>query len=185
MKKRMLTFALAIVMACSLAACGEEETASDTILTEEENEDYKLVVSKIDGISGLSISLPETVTYAQTNDDGVVIYSNDNRTTVISFYPKGEAINPEDLKQDKIKEALGGLDDMELDNMETVEGEGGTSVLAVGTCSISGTDMKVAMQYFIPSDGSGCYIINYLYGLDENEFDTAMMDIVSSAMSAG
>ena len=208
MKKKGIAFTVAALMALSLTACGGEDKASTTAAATAANTTVAATTTApaaettapataaggseasfelfLNEANGLSIGLPENVTYAQTNDNGVAVYTNETGSIVVTIGPKNEqAITAESVTEEVLTQAMNGMDNAEFGNMGTVEQNGGTSVVGFGTGSVNGTKKNLAVQYFIPQSGDGYYTVSYLYDLSESSFDDNIATVLASVAVAG
>lgn len=213
MKKKFLALILSFTMVMSMAACGGSDTDADTDDgstasvsddtdtsaqdTEDESvpddEDENASESELvyNEVNGLRIALPADYEALDGGAEGIVNFANADRTSVITINGPAEAEDtPETLTEEffaAIFEEAG--DNITVDNVGAVEQpDGATAVVAF--CSGSSDDMNngepvnVVMQYYFMADGSGIYILNYIYSAEDTATDDVITEILASVTVA-
>ena len=186
MKKWMLIL-MVLVLAMSLIACGGED-ASDPAGdpgSSEANSSDTIDLVEVTG-NGLALLLPSDIEYLQIDEFGTMIYSNEDRTEVVSVgaFEEDQVSTSTDITEEVLVGALTGEGQHEatLDRTETLEHEGGTSTVGFGQVTLQdGTVADSALQYFFPAEGGGYHVISYLYVTEvEDCLADAIEEVVSS-----
>ena len=196
--KKLLVPIMAVVMTLSLAACGgdaaptyiPDTTPSSSAPSTQDSIDFVEVTG-----NGLSFALPADIKYVKTEDGtGTMLFVNEDATAVVSLGVKIEnnSVTSADVTEELLFDGIsagGVLSNATLDNYGTGEQDGGgTAVVAFGKVTMDdGMDMHSDIQYYFTADGSGYYMISYLYAVDkENSLgaDDNIARVMSTVKSA-
>lgn len=191
--KKLIVLMMMITLSLSLVACGGDKNPTaptpDTTPSSSDADTSKPDDLIANEANGLSFGLPADIKYVQTDEDnGAMIYANDERTAVVTVGVKTETtLTNADVTEDALLEALsagGGLSDATLDNSATVEQSGGIAVVGFGKGTMSnGTVMNSAVQFFFPADGGSFIVISYLYVVDAGSSMDANIERVMATVT--
>lgn len=204
MKKKFMALMLGVTMVISVAACGgpdannsnnkpasgqadepTQEPTSEPEPADEEGEDgeNELIYNEA---NSLKIGMPASLTAADSGVEGLAAFTNEEKTTFITVTGpfEDDTAAPELLTEEMFTSMFqeGGYADITIDNVGTVtQPDGATAVAAFATGSMEGGEKSnLVMQYYFSEDGSGYYIINYMYPLDDTATDDSIADILAS-----
>ncbi len=164
----------------------EPETESvsaeeEDVPTEEDSGEIELIYNEA---NGLLIGLPSDFVSADSGVEGQAAFTNPDKTVIVTITGPiaDETASPDQLTEEVFAEIVRGYgDDAAIDNVGTVEQpDGATAVAAFGTCSMSIGKMNAVIQCYFISDGSGYYVVNYLYPTDDAVTDEIITDILAS-----
>ena len=139
--------------------------------------------------NGLKIALPTDFSPADGGVEGLVAFANTDKTAFITVTgPSTDDTTSPEMLTDEMFAALleaGGYGNVVVSNSGVVEQpDGATTATVFATGSMPQDDgnleMNIVMQYYFMADGSGSYVINYAYPLDDTATDDVIADILAS-----
>lgn len=139
--------------------------------------------------NGLLIGLPTEFTAADGGVEGLAVFANADNTAFITVSGPvtDNTTEPEQLTEEAFASMFeaGGYSDVTVDNAGVVaQPDGATTATGFGTGTMPQDDgnleMNIVMRYYFMADGSGVYIINYAYPLDDTATDDIIADILAS-----
>ncbi len=136
--------------------------------------------------NGLTIGLPAEFSAVDSGVEGMAAFTNTDKTAFVTvtgpFMDNNAA--PDLLTEEMLTSMFqeSGCSDIAIDNIGTVQQpDGATAVAAFATGSMDGDQKSnLVMQYYFMEDGSGYYIMNYMYPLDDTATDDIIADILAS-----
>lgn len=193
--KKLLTMLMALALTLSLAACGGSEPApaEQSAPAPAASADAPEVSGEPGFVpyegNGLSFVMPEDVEYVKTAEEsGSIIFADADGNVVITISAKAEApgATAGDITEDLLLDGIsggGGLEEAVLESYGAVDHEdGSTGVAAFGYATMpDGRDMHSDLQYYFVPDGSGYYMISYLYSTNT---DNSLLEGVTTVMGS-
>ncbi len=163
------------------------DKSSDESVPADENEDAGEIELVYQEANGLQIALPSDFSAADGGVEGMEAFANADKTAIITVTGPSvdETADPDQLTEEVFAAMFeaGGYVNVTVDNVGAVEQpDGATTVTAFGTGSINDESQKenIVMQYYFMADGSGIYVINYMYPLEDSATDEVIADILAS-----
>lgn len=163
-----------------------DEETDETEAADENGDVGELVYNEA---NGLKIGLPAGFAAADGGVEGMTIFAD---TTKDAFVTVTGPLSDDTTKPDMLTEEAfatmfeqGGYKNAVVDNVGTVEQpDGATTVTAFGTGTMpqddGDMDVNIVMQYYFIADGSGAYIVNYVYPLEDTATDNVIADILAT-----
>lgn len=164
----------------------ETESADESADADQDAGDTELVDNEA---NGLKIALPADFTSADGGVEGMAAFTNADKNVFVTVTGPiaNDGTAPDQLTKEVFTSIFqeGGYGDVAVDNVGTVEQpDGATAVTAFGTGTMPQDDgtmeANIVMQYYFMADGSGVYVINYVYPLDDTATDDVISDILAS-----
>lgn len=165
-------------------AAQPEPSSEAAPVNESENADEVKMASS--EANGLQISLPTGFVSADSGVEGLAAFTNADKTVFVTIAGPvfNDTATPDQLTEEVFASMFqdGGYDNVTVDNVGTVQQpDGATAVAAFATGSMNGEPLQnIVMQYYFMADGSGTYVINYMYPLDDTATDDVITEILAS-----
>lgn len=202
MKKKLLALMLCVTVVMSMTACGgsESDNSSPASTVEEDAPEQEAEVEEEDDAAvselvyseanGVQIALPADLKMADGGVEGMAIFTNTNQTEYITITGPftGTTLNPDEFTDEAFAVLLeaGGYGDVTVDSSGIVDQpDGATTATVFARGSMNGGDVQnIVMQYYFMADGSGNYVITYIYPLDDIALDDVITEILASVTVA-